>query len=127
MTVTRLQLRYSGAVAVLGGILGLSPQSSFVEVDEYELRVKMGFLARGSVPRSHIKDAQPMEWSSWAGRGVRWYGPRRWGLIGSTQGVVELVLEPPTRMRMILPVRAKRLALSLEEPDRLLELLGCAH
>jgi hypothetical protein len=27
-------------------------------------------------------------------------------------------------MRMVLPVRAKRLAISVEDPDRLLELLG---
>lgn len=127
MTGTRLQLNYSRATAVLGSLFGMSPTSSFVEVDDHQLTAKMGFLARGTVPRAHIKDAHPMEWSRWAGLGVRWYGPRRWGLIGSTEGVIELVIEPPTRMRMIVPVRVRRLALSVEEPDRLLEVLGFAR
>jgi hypothetical protein len=124
MTVSRMRLRFTRSMEITGPIFGVSPKSSWVEVDDDLVRVKMGVLARADIPRSHIKDARPMEWSWWAGLGVRWYGPRRWGLIGSTQGVVELMLDPPTRMRMVLPVRAKRLAISVEDPDRLLDLLG---
>ena len=83
----------------------------------------MGILARGTVPRPHIRRARPMEWARWAGYGVRWYWPRHWGLIGSNQGVVELEIDPLTRVRMVLPVRIRRLALSVDDPDELLRLL----
>jgi hypothetical protein len=108
----------------IGALFGTSARSSWVEVDDGELRARMGIMARAVVPRAHIREARPMEWARWAGYGVRWYGPRRWGLIASTEGVIELVLDPPTRMRMILPIRAKRLSFSMDDPDELLRLLG---
>jgi hypothetical protein len=125
-TTVRLPLRFTATMATIGAVFGTSPRSSWVEVDDGDLRARMGIMAAATVPRSHIVDARPMEWARWAGFGVRWYGPRRWGLIASTAGVIELVLDPPTRMRMILPVRAKRLALSMDDPDHLLRLLGFA-
>lgn len=113
-------------MATLGRLFGTSPKGSWIEVDDDALQVRMGIMARGTIPRANIRRAEPMEWAWWAGFGVRWYGPRHWGLIGSNQGVVELEIDPPTRVRMVLPVRVRRLALSLDDPEELLRLLDPA-
>lgn len=123
MTPVRLPLRFTPSMATIGRISGMSPKGSWVELDDDELRFRMGIMARGTVPRSHIRRARPMEWTWWAGFGVRWYWPRHWGLIGSPQGVVELEVEPPTRVRMVVPVRIRRLALSVDDPEGFLRLL----
>jgi len=113
-------------MATLGRLFGTSAKGSWIEVDDDAVQVRMGVMARGRIPRANIRRAEPMDWAWWAGFGVRWYGPRHWGLIGSTEGVVELAIEPPTRVRMVLPVRVRRLAVSVDDPDELLRLLDPA-
>ena len=89
-----------------------------------KLTASFGSLGRAEVPLASIRWAVALRWRWWWGYGIRWYDREAVGFVGRGKGVVELTLDPPVEVRAVLPRRVRRLALSPDDPDRLLALLG---
>jgi len=103
---------------------GATPSNSYVELSEDAVNFRFGWLFRRTLPRSDIEEAVPRRWPLWYGVGWRTNFRGLIGLIGSYQGVVEIHLRTPGRVWGLFSLR--RLAVSLEEPQRFLDFLGAA-
>src|SRR5262245_22938450 len=114
MTGRHFALRY-GTLRSLLSLLGLGPTFSSVDFDERELRVRMGWAFRTTVPRSSIT-AAVRDRDMWWGIGVHgWAG--RWLVNGSVAGIVTIRIEPPGRAWVLgWPVRLRELSVSLVDP-----------
>lgn len=120
----RFPIRYSGLNAKLFPLLGLPRRSAFVELGPTEVRVQLGWGFSARIPRSQITGA---------GRGPDRHGitagahgwRRRWLVNGSNTGIVFLALDPPVRAwTLALPIRLRRLEVSLEDPGGFLGALA---
>lgn len=122
MTATTFDLEYADGLAPLFTVFGMGPRWSRVRVDEDRLEVGMGWAFRASIPRSAVVQAEPDD-RPVGGWGVHgWRG--RWLVNGSSQGLVRLELDPPTRAWVLgVPVRLRQLRLSVHEPDALVAAL----
>jgi len=120
----RLPLVWAPAWAPLGWLIGGSPSRCWVEVGPDEVAASFGPLAAARFPRSTVRSARVIPWPWWRGYGVRWYDRQAVGFVGRGRGVVECTLEPAVQLQAVLQRRARRLALSPADPERLLALLG---
>lgn len=110
-------------VGTLLGALGLGSRFSRVVVDRATVEVRMGWAFCGAVPLAAVSRATRGRDVALT-RGVHgWRGD--WLVNGSGRGVVELGLEPPLRARVAgVPVRVRRLRVSVEDVDGLLDALA---
>ena len=120
----RIPLVWAPLLRPLGALVGGLSSRSWVEVGPDRLTASFGPLAYAEVPRPSIRAAVLRPWPWWYGYGIRWYGWGAAGFVGRGRGVVELTLEPPVEVRAVLRRKVRRLALSPEDPERLLSLLG---
>ena len=121
----RFPIRFDGFYRVVSLLSFLPPGDAYLTLDADTVAVRMawGFRARfsrGAVAEAKRSAERPLS------RGVHgWNG--RWLVNGSADGLVELRLEPEQRARVIgVPVRLRRLLVSLEDPEGLLAALS-AH
>ena len=121
----RFPIRISSGNGILFKGLLILPSASYVDLADDELRVRLGWAFSARIPRRLVARAGP-------GRRPRipltagahgWAG--RWLVNGSADGIVEVELTEPGRAFVAgVPVRLKRLAVSLEDPDGFLRALG---
>jgi hypothetical protein len=105
------------------GLLGLRPRACWVDVDDHTVEVQMSWAFRLRIERNSIKqmEADNDRVLGWGVHG--WAG--RWLVNGSAHGLVRVLLDPPGRARMCgFPVRVDTLRVSLEDPERFIEVLG---
>lgn len=113
---SRYPLRF-GALKPLLVVCGLGPSNSFVDLGEDHLTVKMGWAFRAKVARASIRAATPYSGIP-GGIGVHGFGGR-WLVNGSTAGIVTMDIDPIARAYVMgVPVKLRRLSISLEEPER---------
>lgn len=106
-------------------VLGMSLGGAYLEVADGTLEARMGWAFRMRAPRSSVRGVRP--------------GPRRvlgWGVHwwfgdflvnGSARNLVTIDLEPAARAWVgPIPLRVRRLTVSLEDPDAVSDLLGRA-
>lgn len=119
MTAKRKAKRYPVLISPLWRLMlrpfGATPERCFVEVGDEELRVSFGRAFDGTFPLDTVEGASLAHWPLWAGVGPRYFRGTV-GLIGSYVNTVEVRFKEPQRVRMLLPVRCKRLLLSMEDP-----------
>jgi hypothetical protein len=120
----RLRLVWAPAWAPFGLLIGGSASRCWVEVGPDTVTAVFGPLAEARLPRRAISSARAIPWSWWRGYGIRWYGWDAAAFVGRGRGVVELTLDPAVEIKAVLRRTVRRLALSPEDPDRLLALLG---
>ena len=112
----RYPLRF-GALKPLLAALGLGPSSSFVDLDNAQMTVKMGWGFRAKVARTSIRAARAYSGIP-GGIGVHGFGGR-WLVNGSAAGIVTMDIEPIARAYVMgIPVKLRRLSISLDEPER---------
>ena len=114
MTSLRFPIRFTGLNKAMV-VLGLHSKNSFVEVDDDEIRVRMGWAFRGTVPRSSTRSVTD-DTERVLGWGVHgWRG--KWLVNGSSSGIVRLDIDPEARVRVAgVPVRLRILRVSVEDP-----------
>jgi hypothetical protein len=118
MTPTRRFAFSYGVFRLLLSVLGMGPAFSSVELDGENLRVRMGWAFRATIPVAHITGTRPRQ-GLVGGIGVHgWRG--RWLVNGATTGLLTLTIDPPARaLAVFVPTRLRALTLSLEDPDGL--------
>ncbi len=121
----RFPVLFTGANKAMA-VLGLTPGTSFVEVDQDSVRVRMGWTYSLTFPRSHVQsvedDTDPVR-----GWGVHGYGGK-WLVNGSSSGIVRITLDPPGQGRLVgLPrswTKVQVLRVAVEDPDGLKQALA---
>jgi len=96
--------------------IGVSEGRAFAEVRDDDFHVRFGRFLDYHFPFDEVEEVKPAHWPVWAGVGARTNFRGTVGLIGTFVNVVEVVFKEPQRMRMVVPVRCKRLLFSVEEP-----------
>lgn len=97
---------------------------SGVEVDADEIRVRMGSF-KLDIPRGSVRSVQRSPARVGRTTGVHEHGGRgRWLVNGSADGLVELGIDPPSRVSPSIdtmfglgPSRVTQLTVSLDDPD----------
>ena len=104
----------------LSTVFGVGPRHSDVRVEDGTLHVSMGWGFRATVPLASIGSAEHYTGriTAWGAHG--WRG--RWLVNGSSRGVVALTIDPPATARVMgVPVTLKELAVSVTDPDALID------
>jgi hypothetical protein len=106
VAVRRFPILFTGANKAMA-VLGITQGSSHVEVDDVEVRVRMAWAFRASIPREHITAVAPFDSRVWGWGAHGWRG--RWLVNGSARNLVELTIDPPARGRVLaFPIRRLR-------------------
>ncbi|MEQ8835121.1 MAG: hypothetical protein RIB67_11850 [Miltoncostaeaceae bacterium] len=116
--MTRYPLRRSRWTLPMLGVFGAARAQ--VELDESRLRIGMGVLGAATVPLERIAAVGTMRWPWWGGLGVR-IARGLTAFVGSSGTAVVLDLTEPLRVRAPLPWRTQKIAVSVEDPDALIE------
>lgn len=103
---------------------GATRDGAYVQLENGRMKVQFGWLFSQELSLSDIESVQELSWPVWYGVGLRTDFLDLVGLIGSHQGVVEVRLRQPLRVWGLL--RCRRLAASLEEPQRFVEAMARA-
>ena len=116
-------IRYDPAVSAMFRALGIGPNRSGVWIGTDSVRVKMGWGFHATIPRAAIRAISP-DSAAVTGWGVHgWRG--RWLVNGASSDLIRLDLEPTVRAWAIgVPVRLRRLRISIEDPHGLLATLS---
>ena len=120
----RLPLVWARWLRPLGWLISGPSSRCWVEVGPEKLTACFGSLGWAEVPRVCIVRAERGVWPRSRGYGVRRYQEDGAGFVGRRDRVVELTLDPPVEVKAVMPRRVRRLALSPDDPERLLALLG---
>jgi hypothetical protein len=118
MNLQRFPIRFDAWYRMLSRALFLPPSSSYVEVSEREVRVRMAWAFRSHFPRSAVAvttktDKKPLS------RGVHGFAGR-WLVNGSAEGILIIHLSPAQRGYVMgFPVRLRELMVSVAEPEAL--------
>jgi hypothetical protein len=102
---------------------GAKPEVCYAELHDKDLEVRFGIWFHEHVPLASLGSAAPSEWPWWGGLGVM-LAHHGVGVVGSTEGVVNLAFEAPQKMRVIVDVEATQLWVSLEDPQSFLKALA---
>ena len=124
-SATRFPIRFTGANKGMA-LLGIIPSRCYVEVDDQEMRVRMTWAFRATVPRSSVRSAaldhEPV--MGWGAHG--WRG--RWLVNGSSSGIVRVEIDPPDLgLVMGWPVKLRVLRVSVDDPDGFIAALTPTH
>jgi hypothetical protein len=116
-------LRYGTVSKHLLNRLSLGPDRSGVVVNDAEVGIAMGRSFNGRAPRSTVTSARALA-GTVLSRGVHgWRGD--WLVNGAGNGLVELLFDPPLKARVLaFPVSVRRLRVSVDDPDGLVEAIG---
>jgi hypothetical protein len=117
----RFPIRFTGANRAMV-LLGIVPEQCRVEVDDGEVRVRMGWTFRLDAPRARVRSVTLDRDRVWGWGAHGWRG--RWLVNGSSHGLVRIEFDPPARARTAgVAVRVERLRVSVEDPDGLVRTL----
>lgn len=115
----RFAIRFEAWYRALSSALLILPSASYVEVDERDVVVRMGWAFRAHFPRTAVMVVAPR--NAWVlSRGVHGFNGR-WLVNGSGDGLVTIHLEPSQRAYVLgVPVRLHELIVSVDDPDALI-------
>lgn len=116
MASTRFPILFTGANKAMA-VLGITQGSSFVDVGDDLVRVRLSWAFQADIPRENITAAEPYDKRVWGWGAHGWDG--RWLVNGSSKGLVELTIEPTVRAKVagFPPIKALR-TLRVSVPDR---------
>ncbi|MGB1225694.1 MAG: hypothetical protein ACPHCN_16355 [Mycobacterium sp.] len=119
------ELRYQRWFLPLATPLGLGPKRSDVSIRDDILHVAMGWGFSADIPLDSVKDARECHDRVFAiGVHGGWRG--RWLVNGSSQGIVELTIDPPVRATVMgVPTTLRVLMVSVTDPSELIA--ACAR
>lgn len=121
--MTRFPISFDRWYRTLSMLVGLPPSSSYVVLDGEEMQVRMGWAFRAHIPRRAVAEMSLLDRKP-ISRGVHGFAGV-WLVNGSGSGILDLRLDPSQRAHVLgVPVRLRRLLVSVEEPANLAAALG---
>ena len=112
--VARFPISFDRGYGMVSSLLGLPPSTAYVELDEGQIEVRMGWAFRSRFPRSAVASTSTLD-SRPLSRGVHGFGGR-WLVNGSGRGIVSIHLNPAQRAYLMgVPVRLRELLVSVTE------------
>jgi hypothetical protein len=121
----RFPIRFSSLNGVLFRGLLIPPSSSYVDLDDQTIHVRLSWAFSARIPRRMAAGAglgRPPTIRFTAGA-HGWGG--RWLVNGAPDGIVTIDLSEPVRAFVSgFPIRLKELSASLEDPEGFLAALG---
>jgi hypothetical protein len=102
---------------------GVKAETSYVEISGGSLEVRMGIWFHETFPLDQIGKIAPSDWPWWGGLGVKLHH-HGVGVVGSTEGVVNVQLKGPQKVRAVLEVEATQLWISVENHEAFLNALS---
>jgi hypothetical protein len=116
--ITCFPISFDPWYRVLSYAVGLPPSSSYVDLDNEHVQVRMGWAFRSRFPRSAIVSVSELDVRPLS-RGVHGFRGR-WLVNGSARGIVSVQLSPPGRAYLMgFPLRLQELMVSVAEPTAL--------
>lgn len=118
----RIPIRFEPFYAALSSALLVSPSRSYIELGDTDVEVRMGWAFRARFPRAAVR--APVRLARRVlSRGVHgWRG--EWLVNGAGDRLLVFDLEPVQRARVLgVPVRLRRLYLSVDDPDEVAQRL----
>jgi hypothetical protein len=123
LVTKRFPIHFGRFNAGLMGPLGMGRGRSYVDVTDDELRVRMGWAFRATIPRSSIVQIGRRGYVWWAYGVHAWRG--RWIVNGSGHNVVTLRIDPPARAGVPWGAwKVSELLVSLDDPDGFVAAIG---
>ena len=118
----RFPIRFDEWYRILSSALFLVPSKCYVEVDDEQVRVQMGWAFRSRFPKSAVAAVAETNKNPLS-RGVHGFAGR-WLVNGSGQGILTIDLTPSQRGYVMgFPVRLRQLMVSVSDPAVLAEIL----
>jgi hypothetical protein len=117
----RFPILFTGANRALV-VIGLRPATSYVELSDTTLTVRLGWGFALHTDRAAVAAAAPDhdKVRGWGAHG--WRGT--WLVNGSSSNLVRIAFDPPARGRVLaVPVTVRTLRVSVEDPDALIAAL----
>jgi hypothetical protein len=103
-------------------VLGILPSRCAVEVDDSEVRVRMSWAFRLTVPRTSVAGTSRDHGRIWGWGAHGWRG--EWLVNGSSQGIVRIDVDPPAAGRTTgFPIEVRVLRVAVEDPEGLISAL----
>ena len=118
----RIPIRFDRWYSGLSTVLGLSPSSSYVEVTDDQIHVRMGWAFRATFPKAAVA-ATEIARQNPISRGVHGFAGR-WLVNGASDRIVTITLDPVQRCHVLgLSLSLRVLMVSVDEPNALASLL----
>jgi hypothetical protein len=86
---------------------GVTSESSYVELQADAIEVTMGRWFHETIPLSELARISTASWPWWGGLGVKLHH-HGVGVVGSTEGVVNLKLKAPRKVHVLAVVEVGR-------------------
>lgn len=96
-------------------IIGATESRSVAVLGDEGISIRFG-IAHVQIPYGNIRELHPRDWAWWLGIGIRIAPDKTLGLIGSTQGVVQIALKEPTVKGVLFMRHPRNIAVSLSDP-----------
>ena len=106
-------------------LFGVNEGSSYVELGKDTLEVSMGIWFHETFALTNVARIAPSDWPWWGGLGVKLHH-HGVGVIGSTEGVVNLQLKEAQAVTAVASVSCKQLWLSLADREQFVRALSAA-
>ncbi|MBL8740672.1 MAG: hypothetical protein JNK04_06255 [Myxococcales bacterium] len=97
-------------------IIGATEARSLVTLDDEAVDIQFGFT-KVRIPYTNVRGVSGRDWSWLLGIGIRIAGDKTLGLIGSTQGVVQIALREPMDRGGLILRHPRNVAVSLDDPN----------
>ncbi|RYE82421.1 MAG: hypothetical protein EOO75_20725 [Myxococcales bacterium] len=104
---------------------GVRGETSHATIADGELEVQMGTWLHERIPLTEITRLSPATWPWWGGMGIK-LAQHGVGLIGAFEGIVNVQLQAPRKVRVVLDADCSQVWLSLDDPDGFLRELSQA-
>lgn len=121
--MARIPIAYNRPMSLLLGALGLGARGAWIDIDDAEIEVRMGWAFRARFPRSSIRAAARSDRRA-ISQGVHGRNGR-WLVNGATRGLVRVDLAPNQTAHVLgRRVALSTLEVSVEDPEALLSALS---
>jgi hypothetical protein len=116
---TRFAIKFEPTYALLSKALFISPNDSYVEIEDGRVSVRMAWAFRSNFDRSAVHGTSPLGKRIPLTRGVHgWAG--RWLVNGAGDGILVIDLNPRQRGYVMgFPVRLRQVLVSVDDPATL--------
>lgn len=121
----KFAIRISGVLSPLLKVIKVNRESAFVELSDDALSIQFGYV-NARIPYTNIATAEKGSWSIAYGYGLRIAPKKTMSYVSATSDVAYVALKEAQDLKAgpgDMSISRERVAISLEEPDMLVDAL----